>query len=394
MHAADVSADLTRTVLGADAFYRASRGGSADQLDREGLVPVHWSALEPVRFGAWDDAIGRLDRVAERASRLPDPYQRDWLTEQALAVKNLLRWLSGAEMTYEEVVAGTLRVDPRPPTPAQLRALRAKRDAAIEEAGYASFRAYRADHLVPAGQVDEHARALVAEARERTERRLPHLRLPQDVIGVKVVTGTAFSAYCDYPGRAVWINADVPLTFGELKHLIAHESYPGHDAHMGHRDAMVRSGDMLDDAALVITNTASSVLFEGIAERGLDLLGWRDDVHDQIAWLHERLQWLASIEAAHALNTGRSTPAEIARFLRETCDGEEAWIDAKLRFVTHALRAPFVYGYWWGGTVVGAWLRRVPALAFGAAVRHLYDRMHSPTTLAAHWHEEGDQHAN
>ncbi|MFO7589520.1 MAG: hypothetical protein R6X23_01310 [Acidimicrobiia bacterium] len=331
-----------------------------------------------------------MNDLVERASRLPDPLERDWLTEQSLAFRNVALWLRGDDMSYEEVVAGSLRVDPRPPSPARLRAARAARDAALEEAGYTSFRPYRADHLVPTQELEGRAHELVAELRRRTEQRLPHLRLPQDVIGIRIVTGTAFSAYCDYPGRAVWINADVPLTDGELKHLVAHEAYPGHDAHMGHRDAMVRSGEMLADGALVVTNTASSVLFEGIAERGLDLLEWREDLHDRIAWLHERLQWLASIEAAHALNVGRSTQAEVARFLRDVCDGEEAWIDAKLRFVTHPLRAPFVYAYWWGGAIVGAWLRKVPALRFVAAARHLYDQMHSPTTLVAHWHEEGD----
>lgn len=388
MDAAAVSEDLTRTILGADALYRAGTGGGVDQLDREGLIPVHWSPLEPFELTEWRDALERLAAIVRRASVLSDPYERDWLIEQALAVAILLRWISGDEMSYEEVVAGTLRVDPQPPTGAALKAARAARDAALEAAGYQGFADYRADNVIQPRDLEAEARQLIAEGRERTERLLPGVRLPPDTIGVKTVTGTAFTAYCDYPGRAVWLNADVPLTRAELKHLIAHEAYPGHDAHMGHRDALVRSGEALADTALVITNTASSVLFEGIAERGLDLLGWRDEPFDDIAWLHERLQWLASIEVAHGINVGRLSTAEAARFLREVCDGEEAWIDARLRFVTHELRAPFVYGYWWGGEVVGAWLRRVPAQRFGAAISHLYDRMHSPSTLQAHWREE------
>ena len=48
-----------------------------------------------------------------------------------------------------------------------------------------------------------------AAQQESLERLLPGVRLPPDTIGVKTVTGTAFSAYCDYPGRAVWLNADM-----------------------------------------------------------------------------------------------------------------------------------------------------------------------------------------
>lgn len=394
MDAFEVSAELTRLILGADRLYRAGKAAGSDHLDREGLVPVHWSPLEPEHLDDWPEVIARLTALAARASRLPDPYQRDWLTEQSLAVANLARWVSGEELSYEEVVAGTLRVDPRPPSRTALAAARAARDLALEAAGYDTFAAFRHDHLVSPGQVEEVARELIAEGRARTERLLPGLRLRPDTIGTRVVTGTAFTAYCDYPGRAVWINADVPLTRPELKHLLAHEAYPGHDAHMAHRDALVSSGEMLPDGALVVTNTASSVQFEGIAERGLDLLGWREGPLDALAWHHERLQWLASIEVAHGVNTGRMSHAEAAAFLRDYCDGEEAWIDARLRFATHPLRAPFVYGYWWGGTVVGAWLRRVGALRLRQAVSHLYDRLHSPSTLAAHWHEEGEPLAN
>lgn len=393
MDASQISVELTRTVLGADAFYRSQAADSSEHLDREGLVPVHWSSLEPRRVESWREALEALSNLAREASRLPDPYERNWLTEQSLAVGNLLAWRSGAPMSYEEVVAGTLRIDPRPPSAATVRAARAARDRALAAAGYDSFADYRAANLIPASEVERHVKELIAELRRRTEERLPWLKLPADTIGTRVVTGAAFSAYCDYPGRAVWINADIPLTYAELKQIVAHESYPGHDAHMGHRDAIVRSGAALADTALVITNTASSVLFEGIAERGLDLLGWRSEPDDAVAWLHGRLQWLGSIEVAHGLNTGRLTPGEAAAFLRETCDGEESWINAKLRFVTHPLRAPFVYGYWWGGEVVGRWLDRVPAERLEDAVSHLYDRMHSPTTLEAHWTEGGTDHA-
>lgn len=393
MNALEISTELTRAVLGLDAFYRSARGGSSDHLDNEGLVPVHWSALEPLETRSYDEALQRFQDIARRASELPDPYERDWLTEQAFALNNLTRWVSGAHTDYELAVAGTQRVDPGPPSPRVIHAAKAASDKALRAAGYPSFAAYRADNLIPASELEENMRALIAELRRRTERELPHLELPKDIIGTKVVSGVAFSGYCDYPGRQVWLNSDVPFTYAELKQVMAHEAYPGHDAHMGHRDALVRSGRALPDTALVITNTASSVLFEGIAERGLDLLGWRDEEHDAIAWLHNRLQWLCSIEVAHGVNTGRLTKKEAATFLKETCDGDDAWIDAKLRFVTHRLRATFVYSYWWGGTVVGRWWDRVPALRTKAAVRHLYDKMHSPSTLEAHWTAEGAEYA-
>ena len=387
MQASDISQTLTQLVLGIDAFYRQGQAQAEGHLDEEGLVPVHWSTLEPTPVSGWREARRGLERCAQDASVLADPWARDWLTEYALSVLNLGRWLWEG-LSYEEAVAGAVRVDPSPPSERSLEASKEGRDRALRSAGYTSYAAFLEANRLKVEEIPGVVEEFLAEGERRTRARLPMIELPEERIGVEAVSGTPFTAYCDYPGKKVWINTDVPHTRAGLKHLVAHEAYPGHYAHMGHRDALVRSGRMLADAALVVTNTGSSVLFEGVAERGLDLLGWRTTPEDAVAWRHNRLQWLCSIEAAHALNTRRRSPAEVARFLCDTCDAEQAWIDGKIRFVTHPVRAPFVYTYWWGGTVVGRWWRRVSASRFDEAIHYLYDRMHSPTTLAAHWQKE------
>ena len=387
MQPSDVSQTLTQLVLGIDAFYRQQQAQIEGHLDQEGLVPVHWSPLEPASISSWSEARRALEHCVQDASTLTDPWARDWLTEYALSVLNLGRWLWEG-MSYEEVVAGAVRVNPLPPSERHVMTCKERRDQALRSASYKSYEDFLEANRLENERIPDVMEELLVEGEERTRARLPMLELPKTRISVKAVSGTPFTAYCDYPRKQVWINTDVPHTRAGLKQLVAHEAYPGHYAHMGHRDALVASGRMLSDAALVVTNTGSSVLFEGIAERGLDLLGWRTSPEDTIAWLHNRLQWLCSIEAAHALNTKRRSATEIAHFLRDTCNAEQPWIDGKIRFVTHPLRAPFVYSYWWGGTVVGNWWRRVSASRFDEAIHYLYDHMHSPTTLAAHWSKE------
>lgn len=388
MNSESVSGFLSRIILGADAHYRQQQAGEQGVLDAEGLVPVHWARLKapPLEFPL---ALEQLQQCLDQASSLPDPWARDWLSEQTLAFRNLLRWIGGEGLDYEQVVAGCLRVDPTPPSPATLGELTARRDWALQaaglEAGRKGYEAYMEQDGVPSSQVEPTLLALLAEGRERTLARLPQLHTPAEPIGVKAVSGVPFSAYCDYPGKAVWINIDLPYTRSELKHLVGHEAYPGHYLHMGHRDALVQAGQMPLDGALVVTNTASSVLFEGIAERGLDLLGWRESPFDRVAWAQNCLEKACMIEVAHGLNTGRMSAQEATRFLEQTCFGDPAWIEGRLRFVTHRLRSPFIYAYWWGGVVVGAWWQRVSAAHWDRAVAYLYDRMHSPSTLMAHW---------
>ena len=376
-----VSKELTRLVLGLDTFYRQTQVAGSGKLDAEGLVPVHWSREEAMPIDSWQEAQQGLEACLRKASLLPDPWARDWLCEDALSLTTLVRWLSGEGLSYEEVVAGTLCIAPQPPTEQAVKALQTRRDIALHRAGYDSFEAYSEQDGVAKADVSTVMNTLLADARERTRTRLPMLALPPDPIEVMAVEAMPFTAYCDYPGKKVWINTDVPHTRSGLKQLVGHEAYPGHYVHMYHRDNLVQADKMLPDAALVVTNTASSVLFEGIAERGLDFLAWRDTPEDEVAWWHNRLEWLCSIEVAHALNTGRSSPEEVATFLKQTCHADDAWIEGKITFVTHPLRAPFIYSYWWGGTVVGRWWQQVSARDFDRAISYLYNKMHSPSTL-------------
>ena len=134
MNSESVSGFLSRIILGADAHYRQQQAGEQGVLDAEGLVPVHWARLEapPLEFPL---ALEQLQQCLDQAATLPGPWARDWLSEQTLAFRNLLRWIGGEGLDYEQVVAGCLRVDPTPPSPATLGELSARRDWALQAAG-------------------------------------------------------------------------------------------------------------------------------------------------------------------------------------------------------------------------------------------------------------------
>ncbi len=389
----DLSKRYTLTVLGADRAYRERPTAGDRALEAEGLVPVHWTHLEAEALDP-RDAMRQLTDLAVEASALKDPQQRDWLTEQALATRHLLGWVSGDTLDYEAVVARCLRVPPAPPSAAQLADHQAALDHALRAAGLptgpAGLAAYHEQDAVPTADVQDTLQRLLDEGRARVKRHLPQLTVHAQPIQAHVVYGVPFSAYCDYPGRRVWLNGDFTYTRSALKHLVGHEAYPGHDVHMAHREHLTRTGEMPIDGALILTNSASSVLYEGIAEAALDLIHWRDTPLDQVEWHLTRLQQLCSIEAAHALNTQRRTPADVADFLRATLQQSDAWIEARLRFFTHRLRAPFIYSYWWGNELTRRFWQAVPAFQQDRAVQHLYARMHSPSTLFAHW-ATGDQ---
>ncbi|GMA14247.1 hypothetical protein E5F05_02555 (plasmid) [Deinococcus metallilatus] len=384
----DLSRQYAAVLLGADRAYRERPVAGDRRLEAEGLVPVHWTGLE-VEAIDLESARRALLEIADRASRLQDGHLRDWLTEQAFATRHLLGWVMGEVSDFEQVVAQCLRIPPAPPAAGRLRAHQQKLDLALVQAGFKpgmdGLEAYREADQVRGAELQASLQALLDEARGRVAQYLPQLALHDVPIQAQVVSDAPFSAYCDYPGRKVWINGDFQYTRSALKRLVAHEAYPGHDVHMAQRERLTRAGRMPIDGAIVLTNSASSVLFEGIAELGLELIRWRTSPFDEIERHYNRLQYLCSIEAAHSLNTGRATHREAAALLRAQLGQSDEWIEARLRFFTHRLRAPFIYTYWWGNELAHRFWAAVPASAQDAAVAHLYDCMHSPGTLFAHW---------
>ena len=81
-----------------------------------------------------------------------------------------------------------------------------------------------------------------------------------------------YLAYCDFPRRQGLLNVGFPYTAFSLKHLAVHEAFPGHLVHLKLRERRVAEGLMPLDAAQVVTSSASSALFEGIADNGLQFL--------------------------------------------------------------------------------------------------------------------------
>src|SRR4029077_11874976 len=101
--------------------------------------------------------------------------------------------------------------------------------------------------------------------------------------------------YCDYLGRELRLNLDYGYTLPALKHLACHEGFPGHYVHLAIREHRTRDGLMPLDGALVVTSSASSPLFEGIAENGIFSLDWIEGPADELGMTLNRLRAAARI---------------------------------------------------------------------------------------------------
>ncbi len=384
----DLGAELTQVTLGIDRLYRKQTSGNG-VLDREGLVAVGLTDIPPAEFSTWDEAEAAINQVHARLAEIENPLRRDYVSEMLDSLKGLVATFRGDPTTYSERVQRCLRV-PGSFVPLETMAgYNQAIDRLLSEIGYVRgslverVKAWESANQVPPDEVPFVLNELLEAARRRTEQML--FPLPDGMMLAVGERNVPYSAYCDYVSRKVRVNLDYVYTRSALKHLACHEGFPGHFVHLAVRQQRARDGEMPPDATLVVTNSASSALFEGIGENGIYFLNWIEGPHDAVAMTLNRLRSAARVNAALLIHQEKKSLDEARAYLLETCYTTPAWVESRLAFLTHRLRAPFIFAYWYGDDAVERVWKRVRPNERASFFRYLYHHMHTPTTLQRYW---------
>lgn len=366
-------------LLGVDALYRAESGDEAGlavlNMDVEGRY-----APEP--FEDYAAARARLEALRLHAGGLPEPDRRVYYDRLCRSTLAFARWRERG-LPFERQLADFLHVPASPASGAELDALRLDLRALLDGMGYggdlrAQCAAWEERNRVPPEDVPGVLASLLEEAWDRTEERLVRIPAPRsDGMRVRAVSGAAFNARCDYPGRTIDLNTDPTLTLPALKHLAVHEGCPGHYVQFKLREALEREGSAPADVLLSVVNTASSSVFEGIADAGVEMLDWVDSDDDRVQALVNRYRAGIGTVAAWKLHAAGEPEAAVADWLREaSLVGGDGWVDNRMRFIAAPARGALIWSYWWGERVVAPAWRGVPPERREDFLRFLYGRMH------------------
>lgn len=379
--------DLAELTAGIDQLYRA--GLQQDEvLDREGLIPVAVAAVNPRPIREWPEALDAMSTLLDRIPQEAETqYRADWLTEMSLSVLSLSRMFAGEKLGFKDRLRDQLRVEPAPIPKSILDGYRNEVRDALDEMGYRSgdlaqdVEAWETATRVKPDDVLRVLTELQREAQVKSGKLV--FDIGADWIEPKAVYDKPYAAYCDYPGRSLWLNLEFSYTKADLKHLATHEAFPGHLVHLARREALVARGDMPLEGAQVVTNSASSALFEGIAENGIELLDWIEGPEDIAGIALQRIRsalrcnaaWMVFEEDMSIDDAAQSTAAASFQSIGTT--------RRRLAFLSHELRAPFLFAYWCGDHAVQKFLVASKDCDRSAVVRELFDKMHTPTTLSA-----------
>jgi hypothetical protein len=195
------------------------------------------------------------------------------------------------------------------------------------------------------------------------------------------VRGVPYTARCGFDAGKMDLNVDLKFTRAAIKHLVAHEVFPGHATQLLLTRARVLEGTAHPETLLCTANTVLGCVQEGIADEGVGLIDWFEDDDDRIHLELRRLRSAAQTSAAWFLMVERRPHEAVAQYLRDTAAGQESWVQGRLKMAAHPFRGAFIASYWAGAHAVRRVFERTAPADFARFVDYLYGNAHSPQSL-------------
>jgi hypothetical protein len=274
----------------------------------DGLVDAYYG---PTALAAETDAEPLrepADLVAD-AEALVDELEDGWLLDQARGLRTYAGMLAGEELSWADEVEGSYGIRPRYESEETFAAAQARLDELLPPGGslLERYEAWRAAETVPGDRVLPALAAVVERLRALTRERIG---LPDgEDVDLETVSGEPWLAFNYYLGglrSRVVANLDLPLPASDLAMLAPHETYPGHHTERVWKERLLVEGRGRLEESIVLVPTPQSLVSEGIAEIGAELLLDAADLEELAAILrNEGIE----CDLAHGTEVGKSREA-------------------------------------------------------------------------------------
>ncbi len=366
------------------------------------------SLRDPRRLA--EDAVELLGRLPDEVS---DPARREYLRAQLVAFETQARDAAGDAIPYETLVARCFDHEMPRLSDAIFHAAADQLDALLPGSQPLGDRLAAWDSTMT---IDPDSVPMVADhvASLFRARAADQFGLPDgEKVRIATVRERPWSGYNWYEGgrrSRVEINLDLPVRLGDLIHLVAHETYPGHHLESAIKEAGLVDGAGRTELTLQSVNTPECLLHEGLADLGyrfavppadeatlieelIRVAGLRPATDPSLVRTAAATQVLAgrarrqlrgiSGNAALLRHADGYTRAEVVDYLvavgRRTPERAEQGLD----FIDHPLWRTYSFVYREGEQLLARWLEQVPESAWQSRFGQLLGEARSPSSYAA-----------
>src|SRR5579884_527134 len=327
------------------------------------------------------------------ACGLPGP-RTQFLAAHLTALECSGRVLAGQHVGFVDEVAAYFDVAIEPGDPDTYRQAHSQIEELLPGGDPLADRlaSYRNRDEIPPERLETAVQALSSALRDRvrTDFELP----PEETVHYEVVTDKPWSGFNYYLGdfhSRVAINADLGHRMGQLPHLVAHESYPGHHTEHCRKEAGLVRRQLQAEHTIFLVNTPQCLMAEGLADLGLPAsvgTGWglwaAEILHDlglrMDGELAERLE-VASAgllgvrqDAALMLHDRGADQADVQTYLQRWLLVPEPRARQMVRFLSDPLWRAYTTTYVEGYRLLHSWLdARPPGQSLSQRFRRLLD---------------------
>ncbi len=342
-------------------------------------------------------------RAELSSSDLSEP-RAQFLSAHLTALECSGRVLAGQHVGFVDEVAAYFDVAIGPGDPDTYRQAHSQIDQLLPGGDPLADRlaSYRNRDEIPSERLEAAVQALSSALRDRV--RTAYGLPPEETVHYEVVTDKPWSGFNYYLGdfhSRVAINADLGHRMGQLPHLVAHESYPGHHTEHCRKEAGLVRRQLQAEHTIFLVNTPQCLMAEGLADLGLPAsVGsgwglWAEEILRDLGLrmdgeLAERLEAASAgllgvrQDAALMLHDRGADQADVQTYLQRWLLVPEPRARQMVRFLSDPLWRAYTTTYVEGYRLLHAWLDARPAgQSLSRRYLRLLDEPLIPSTLRA-----------
>jgi hypothetical protein len=377
---------LTRVTLGIDRLERTRSRGEGP-LDSEGLVPIYLGSdiVSAPLYTDWAEAETELDALQAQLPTIAPQSRRVFATAMLRSLRAAIALFRGGALSFAAKVSDLVGAPRGPVDVEEIEAIRERLDALLRACGVVRgalakrISEWEDARALRANQLQDTYYSLMAQGRSRTAAKI--FDTGDFTMALNPVRGVPYTARCGFDAGKMDLNVDLKFTRAAIKHLVAHEVFPGHATQLLLTRARVEQGTAHPETLLCTANTVLGCVQEGIADEGVGLIDWFEDEDDHIHLQLRRLRSAAQTSAAWFLMVDQRPAEYVAQYLRDTAAGQESWVQGRLKLAAHPFRGAFIASYWAGARAVRQVMERTAPADFPRFVDYLYANAHSPQSL-------------